>query len=128
MNTLARTRADDGRDSHNPFLKRNFPEQRLYSLSRVHSYLKKLCQQRVPAHRTRSWVKRAVKGIAAPWVAGVEIESRKKKKEDTRTTESEDNVAVVPRQQRQKACWYFVTSRMNPQAHGYCCSFHPTVF
>ena len=46
------------------------------------------------AHRTRSWVKSVVKGIAASWVAGVEIESRKKKKEDTRTTESEDNVAV----------------------------------
>ena len=41
-------------------------------------------------------MKRAVKGIAAPWVVGVEIESRKKKKEDTRTTESEDNVATVP--------------------------------
>ena len=51
-------------------------------------------QQKLLAHRTRSWVKRAVKGIAAPWVAGVEIESRKKKKEDTRTTESEDNVVV----------------------------------
>jgi len=25
-------------------------------------------------------VKRAVKGIAAPWVAGVEVESKKKKK------------------------------------------------
>ena len=52
------------------------------------------------AHRTRSWVKRAVKGIAAPWVAGVDVESRKKKKESTRTTESEDNVATVPRQRR----------------------------
>ena len=49
------------------------------------------------AHRTRSWVKRAVKGIAAPWVTGVEVESRKKnKKEDTRMTESEDNVATDP--------------------------------
>ena len=37
MSTLARTRADDGRDFHNPYLKRNFPEQRLCSLSRVHS-------------------------------------------------------------------------------------------
>ena len=37
-------------------------------------------QQRVLAHRTLSWVKRAVKGIVAPWVARVEIESRKKKK------------------------------------------------
>ena len=25
-------------------------------------------------------------------------------------------------------CWYFVTSRINPQAHGYRCSFHPRVF
>ena len=57
-------------------------------------------------------MKGAVKGIAAPWVAGVEVESRKKKKEDTRTTESEDNVAAVPQQRRQKACWYFVTSRI----------------
>ena len=56
------------------------------------------------AHITRSWVKRDVKGIAALWVAGVEVESRKKKKEDTRTTKSEDNVATVPRQRRQKAC------------------------
>ena len=32
------------------------------------------------AHRTHSWVKGAVKGIAAPWVTGVEVESRKKKK------------------------------------------------
>jgi hypothetical protein len=43
-------------------------------------------------------VKRAVKGIAAPWVTRVEVESRKKKKEDTRKNESEDNVATVPRQ------------------------------
>ena len=34
----------------------------------------------------------------------------KEKEKDTRTTESKDNVAVVPRQRRQKACWYFVTS------------------
>ena len=69
-------------------------------------------QQRLLAHRTRSWVKRAAKGIAAPWVTGVEVESRKKKKEDTRTAESEDNVATVPRQRLQKACWYFVTLRI----------------
>ena len=60
-------------------------------------------QQRLLAHRTRSWVKRAVKGIAALWVTGVEVESKKKKKEDTRTTESVDNVATAPRQQRQKS-------------------------
>ena len=53
-------------------------------------------QQKVLAHRTRSWVKRAVKGIVAPRVLGVETESRKKKKEDTRTTESEDNLATIP--------------------------------
>ena len=35
---------------------------------------------------------------------------RKEKKKDTRTTESEDNVAAIPRQRRHKACWYFVTS------------------
>ena len=128
MNTLAQTRADDGRNFHNPFLKRNFPELRLYSLSRVHSWWKELVQERLLAHITRSWVKRAVKEIAAPWVAGFEVESRKKKKEDMRTTESEVNVATVLRQRRQKACWYFVTSRINPQAHGYCCSFHPRVF
>ena len=45
--------------------------------------------------------------IAATRVAGVEVDSRKKKKEDTRTTESVDNVATVPRQRCQKACWYF---------------------
>ena len=28
----------------------------------------------------------------------------------------------------QDCCWYFVTSRINPQAHGYRCSFHPRVF
>ena len=66
----------------------------------------------MPAHRTRSWVKRAVKGIAVPRVAGVEVESKKKKIEDTRTTESVDNVANVPRQRRQKGCWYFATSRI----------------
>ena len=64
------------------------------------------------AHRTHSWVKRAIKGIAVPWVAGVEVES-KKKKEDTRMTESVDNVATIPRQRRQKACWYFAMSRIS---------------
>ena len=68
-------------------------------------------QHETLAHRTRSWVKRAVEGIAAPWIARVEIEGKKKKK-DTRTIESEDNVATVPRQRRQKACWYFATSRI----------------
>ena len=58
--------------------------------------MKELDQRVLVTHRTRSWVKRAVKGIAAPRVLGVETESRKKKKEDTRTTESEDNVATVP--------------------------------
>jgi hypothetical protein len=37
---------------------------------------------------------------------------RKENEKDTRTTESEDNVAAVPRQQHQKACWYFITSRI----------------
>ena len=37
-------------------------------------------QQKVLAHRTCSWVKRAVKGIAAPWVTGVEVEMKKRKK------------------------------------------------
>ena len=37
---------------------------------------------------------------------------RKENEKDTRMTESEDNVAAVPRQRRQKACWYFVTSRI----------------
>jgi hypothetical protein len=32
------------------------------------------------AHITRSWVKRAVEGIAALWITGVEVESKKKKK------------------------------------------------
>ena len=41
---------------------------------------------------------------------------------------SKDNVATVPWQRCQKACWYFVTSRINPQAHKYRCSFHPRVF
>jgi len=35
---------------------------------------------------------------------------RKEKEKDTRTTKSEDNVAVVPRQRHQNACWYFVKS------------------
>ena len=64
------------------------------------------------AHRTRCWVQRADKGTAAPWIAGVKVEGKKKKKEDTRTTESVDNVATVPGQRRQKACWYFVMSRI----------------
>ena len=34
----------------------------------------------------------------------------KENEKDTRTTESVDNVAAVPRQQCQKACWYFITS------------------
>ena len=37
---------------------------------------------------------------------------RKENEKDTRTTESEDNVAAVPRQRCQKAFWYFVTSRI----------------
>ena len=37
---------------------------------------------------------------------------RKKNEKDMRTTESAYNVAAVPRQRRQKACWYFVTSRI----------------
>ena len=37
---------------------------------------------------------------------------RKENEKDTRMTESEDNVVAVPRQRRQKACWYFVTSRI----------------
>ena len=37
---------------------------------------------------------------------------RKEKEKDMRMTESVDNIAVVPRQRRQKACWYFVTSRI----------------
>ena len=37
---------------------------------------------------------------------------KKENEKDTRTTESEDNVATVPRQRRQKTCWYFVTSRI----------------
>ena len=37
---------------------------------------------------------------------------RKENEKDTRTTESEDNVAAVPRQRCQKACWYFVMSRI----------------
>ena len=36
----------------------------------------------------------------------------RRKKKDTRKTEFADNVAAVPRQRRQKACWYFVTSRI----------------
>ena len=28
----------------------------------------------------------------------------------------------------QNGCWYFVTSRINPQTHEYHCSFHPRVF
>ena len=37
-------------------------------------------QRDVLAHKTRSWVKRAIEGIAAPWIAGVEVEVKKKKK------------------------------------------------
>ena len=37
---------------------------------------------------------------------------RKENEKDTRTTESEDNVATIPRQWCQKACWYFATSRI----------------
>ena len=37
---------------------------------------------------------------------------RKEKEKDMRMTESEDNIAAVPRQRRQKACWYFVMSRI----------------
>ena len=41
---------------------------------------------------------RAMKEMAAPWVAGVNVEGKKKKKEDTRMTESVDNVSTVPQQ------------------------------
>ena len=73
--------------------------------------MERIGQRETLAHRTRSWVKRAVKGISSLWIAGVEVEVKKKEK-DTRTIESEDNVAAVPQQWRQKACWYFVTSRI----------------
>ena len=72
-------------------------------------------------------MRRAGEGIAAPWIVGVEIELKKMKKIRGRTR-SADNVADVPRQWLQKACWYFVTSRINPQAHGYRYTFHPRVF
>jgi hypothetical protein len=35
---------------------------------------------RMMASRTRPWGQRAVKRIAAPWVAGVEVEIKKKKR------------------------------------------------
>ena len=41
---------------------------------------------------------------------------KEKEKKDTRTTESVDNVATIPRQWRQKACWYFATSRIKSSA------------
>ena len=72
---------------------------------------KEMDSMRMMASRTRPWGQRAVKRMAAPWVVGVKVE-RKKKKKDTRSTVSEDNVAAVPRHRRQKACWYFVTSRI----------------
>jgi hypothetical protein len=31
-------------------------------------------------------------------------------------------------QQRQKACWYTIRSQIDPQVHGYRCSFHSGVF
>ena len=62
------------------------------------------------AQRTRPLGWRVRERIAAPRVAGVKVEGNKEK--DTRTTESEDNVAAVPRQRCQKACWYFVTLRI----------------
>jgi hypothetical protein len=34
------------------------------------------------AHRTRSWAKRAVEGIAAPWIAGFEIKEKKMKRSE----------------------------------------------
>ena len=42
--------------------------------------LKEMDSMRMMASRTRPWGQRAVKRIAAPWVAGVEVESRKIKK------------------------------------------------
>ena len=35
---------------------------------------------RMMASRTRPWGKRAVNRLAAPWVAGVKVEGKKKKK------------------------------------------------
>jgi len=37
-------------------------------------------QRETLAHRTRSWVKRVVEGITAPWITGVELEVKKKKR------------------------------------------------
>ena len=76
-----------------------------------------MVQERLLAHITRSWVKRAVKEIAAPWVAGFEVESRKKKKEDMRTTESIDNVATVPR----VGIWAAKNKKFLPIPRNYCC-------
>jgi hypothetical protein len=42
-------------------------------------------------------------------IAGVEVESKKRKKIRGRTG-SKDNIAIVPQQRRQKACWHFLTS------------------
>ena len=42
--------------------------------------MERIGQRETLAHRTRSWVKRAVEGIAAPWITGVEVEVKKKKK------------------------------------------------
>ena len=61
------------------------------------------------AHTTRCWVQRANEGTTAPWIAGIKIKSKKMKKIRGRD-ESEDNVASVHQQRRQKACWYFVMS------------------
>ena len=42
--------------------------------------LKEMDSMRMMASRTRPGGKRAVKRLAAPWVAGVEVEIKKKKK------------------------------------------------
>jgi hypothetical protein len=52
----------------------------------------------------------------------------KEKKKIQGRTRSKENIATAPRQQRQKACWVFLRSQINLQAHRYHCSFHPGVF
>jgi hypothetical protein len=41
--------------------------------------MKELDQKKVVAHKTRPEVRRAVEWMAALWIAGVEIESKKRK-------------------------------------------------
>ena len=64
--------------------------------------------------------------MASPWVAGVKVEEKKSK--DMRMTMFEERYNNRSPATAPESLLGILASRINPQAHGYRCSFHPSVF